>query len=561
MASFASRLGLSWRSVAVGHNVEAIATLSGLDPGALSRTSPITSAGDRTVVIAGEVVALGDWTMTVRRFCPACLAEDVAASIRDGRASETVAFHRLIWNVSSIERCPTHRLNLLSACPTCRSSLGWRHQTVLRCPKGCSLAIGGGRGDRDVRMDTYFAGRLGGGERIPHPHLDQLPYRRAVGLCERVGRLASVGWQERLSRQSSEADAVARRAGFDMMLRFPEAVLDALDEILLVGRSNATAAGIGALYGWVYPDWLASEEDEATALIAPIVRAHAVSKGVVARDEAILGHGAPPTVDLTTVVRSTDMGFARCRKILSDAGVIPAGSRQGVAFAMDPDRVASALRVASKSVGRVTAAKMLGTTRHRVSDLVDEGVLRLRERGIDLTSVQEFREAIMAVCRADPPPDARGLLESCRSSGLSVAVVCSAIVACRLDAWYADKGRPDFDLRCILVSPAGVKALRPQTSMSLSFAAQTLGVHRECVRQLVSCCALRRASGRGLDHATVSRFADRHYSAARLAREAGVSPRKLISDLALSGIMPAFGPPDFRQVIYRKADFDGQTRH
>ena len=235
---FARSIDFSLREVLVGRDVERLAFRCGLDPAQLAMFSPLVDAGNRTVQIRGEVIALGDWSTTGRRVCPSCLSGDLASAAATGKEPGTVTYHRAIWDVRSIRHCPLHRRSIVDACPYCGVPISWGWGPVHLCRHGCDLAKNDGQGDASVAFDAYVAARLGFGSAPPQEVLDSLPYRRVVGFCERVGLVANAGWLKRLPRQSSEQDEASRRAGFRMLAHWPVSFFEALDRIVSTPASQ-----------------------------------------------------------------------------------------------------------------------------------------------------------------------------------------------------------------------------------------------------------------------------------------------------------------------------------
>ncbi|TRW15145.1 TniQ family protein [Glacieibacterium frigidum] len=480
---FATSLGLDYREVLTGRHVEAIATRAGLNPGELARFSPDIDAPTRTVLLNGQEVALGDWSASSRRACVACCAADEEEARATGRALDWAVAHRAFLDVRSIERCPIHRLPLHNCCLGCGTELLWSRAPLGACPHGCRLSSFNARGDLDVSLERYLAARIGFGPTIAMLLLDGLPYRRVAQLLERVGRVELLGWTRRLARQTPEADAAARRLGFEMVSDWPASLLRALDGILLAASEPVgVEEGIIARYGWVYPDWLAVENDEVTALIAPIVRGHAVLNGIVARDEPMLGHRPPPTISLTAAARLSGLSRERTRALLEGAGAIPDGSKRGVAFALEPAAVAAAT-TAQKTMGltRESAAVLLGTSRSRVADLLRAGLLDREGKHVAATSIETLLRLLHSKSRSQPaPPSAVPLPRACRGWGVPLAEACEAIVVGRLAVWASPASG---GLSMLLVRPEDLGARRRQ--LSLAVAARRIGIHTECMGQLV----------------------------------------------------------------------------
>lgn len=552
VSRFASSVGLRWREVMAGRQVFAVAAGAGLDADVLAGWSPTIDAASRTVSLRGEIVSLGDWSVASRRACPCCVAEDAAAAAETGREADWVVAHRAFLDVGSIGRCPRHRVPLVDCCPGCGAALVWWRAPLRLCPSGCDLGRFAQVGGLDVGLDAYLAGRLGIGPAVPTPVLDDLPFRRAVQFCERVGRVAAEGWLPRLGRRSSAADDACRRMGFEMAADWPGSLFKALDWVLAASSAAGVRDGLIARYGWIHPDWLSVEHDEVADLLRPLVRSHAVAHGVIARDEPILSHPAPPTVCLIHAAAAAGMGFDRSRRLLREGGVVPEGSRRGVAFAMDPAAVAAALGVVTAAVTttRADAGQALGVGRSRVGDLLDAGLLDRVGGRVTIATVRRLGAALAAAVSAgEPPPGTIRLLDACRGRGVPIAEAMSRVVSGTLSVWSPG---PDTRAASLLVLPRDLGPRR--RAVSRVDAARRLGVHPQCLGEIVAAGAIATARDGGVDEGSLTAFAATHVTAVQLARTYDCSPRALIARLARVGVEPAFAPPMFRQTVFTRAD-------
>ena len=144
--SYAEDLGIQGRYL---QPVECRAILSKVPIGnwdEVDRWTPIFQ--NKTVTIAGEVISAEHWTMSGRRFCPACLAES--------------AHHRTWWDLTFMVRCPFHDLDLMRN-DSSGNAIGWGYPSIDTTPKGERLSrFGVPRKDEpDDGWEAYVLGRLG----------------------------------------------------------------------------------------------------------------------------------------------------------------------------------------------------------------------------------------------------------------------------------------------------------------------------------------------------------------------------------------------------------------
>ena len=240
-------------------------------------------------------------------------------------------------------------------------------------------------------------------------------------------------------------------------------------------------------------------------------------------------------------------------RVLDEAGVVPSGSRRGVPFAMDPEAVASALSVGiEETVTRAAAGKMLGVGRSRIADLLDAGLLDRHDRRVTSRSVEALiRLVTEATSRSPAPDDAVSLVNACRGCGIPLAHAFSRIISGTLAAWAGRSRTGELDLR---VLPRQLAP--PRRALRRDRAAARVGIHPQCLGQLVRAGAIEVSSDGGVDSGSLDEFIDRHVAASKLAADLSSSPRALISKLAAFGVLPTYGPPRFSQAIYRRHDVE-----
>ena len=325
VSSFATSLGVQLRDALAGRDVARISDLAGLSYSATAWWSPVVSAADRVVTIAGEELSLGDWSVTRRRHCPECLRQDVGQARDLGLPADWVASHRSHWDVRSITACPLHGAALVEACPCCGASLGWRDARRLACPN-CRADLTAGSVAINDPLGRYVSARLGIVLSERPKVLDDLPLRQAVRLCGKLGRAGLGGPPEGNSAgvpMLSVASEGFRRASIGA------GGLDDVLDRLLASRVGSAPDGLGGAYGWLHDEWLGTGDPTASAY-KEALRRHAVAHNIIAADEERLGSFPPPTVNLTEAAAKAGVAVKRMRRLLNDAGAIPPARAVGV---------------------------------------------------------------------------------------------------------------------------------------------------------------------------------------------------------------------------------------
>lgn len=549
VTSFATSLGLKFRDALAGRDAARIAELAGLSPTAVGWWSPVVSAPDRLVTVAGEELSLGDWSIARRRHCPECLLADVGEAQRLGLPGDWLASHRSIWDVRSIAACPEHGVALVDACHACAAPLGWRDARRLACPN-CRADLTVPSKPLYDPLGRYVAARLGVGRSERPAVLEDLPLRHAVRLCGKLGR---AGLDAAPENSTAGVPAIEFAVeGYKRAAAGATGLDDVLDR-LLARRAGDAADGLGGAYGWLHDEWLGTDDPTAPAYRAAL-RRHAVANGVIAADEQRLGARPPPTINLTQAASEAGVAIERMRRALDDAGAIPPGSRRGVSFALDPAVVALAGR--RRGAIRRAARELLGVGRSALMGLAEAGL-------VDLSDEDRFRASagrLMAdvgrqLCAGSPPSGTSSLPVATVAASVPMSRVVEALMQGCIPAWRDGDGD---GLAGIAVRAADLCPLRARPDGYTGVAAaQSLGLHPECVRALLRGGSLVRGADGLIAAADLEAFRSAYVVGGELARERGRSPARLVADLADAGIHPAWPLATHRQAIFRRSELPG----
>lgn len=188
VATLAASLGLASHRLHMRSSLEKIGSVGRSETVSLAHD---TATDDRDIVtLRGQTLKRGtQWSsLSVRRACPACYAEDKQATEPVKRRMPR-AWHRTWWDVAAVTACPVHYCRLISRCPQCSEPFDPGRGSIDRCPNNheisrfeCVPADA-----KDVRSSAYIVGRLGGGPRISVPVLDDMPLHWAIETMEVLG--------------------------------------------------------------------------------------------------------------------------------------------------------------------------------------------------------------------------------------------------------------------------------------------------------------------------------------------------------------------------------------
>lgn len=546
---FASFLGLDARRLLTGHSVALVAELAGLSADEIASWSPIVDPAARLVRLRGVTLADRDWSTRWRRYCPQCMAAEFEKARAELIEPEWVVHHHAIWDVTALQSCPVHLRPLTDTCWHCGQRQGWRSANLFRCCQ-CKADLTAGPVEYHVDpVGSYIARRM---LRFGPDHsvLDALPLHDALRLFMRLGQAKRIGAACTLLRQDRASVLADRTCGYYMAQDLEGRFNSVLDTLISVRPANAPAGLLGA-YGWIYGEWLASE-DPTAVVVRPIVYRHAVRNGLMTSDEARLGNTAPQTVCIKQVASEWGLGYERTRALLDKAGAIPAGSRAGVAFTIDPLvlKMVNARRTSGISVK--AAAARLGTGAKQVRDMIASGIIaRNSDNSVCTSALANFEEAIASrVQPGAPPKDAASIGEAAVANAVPIHRVCKAIMEGHILAWRGAGSQ----MAGVMVRRADVRNLREQkAAYSVERASQILELHPDCVRSLHRDGIIPGPNAR-ISADGLAMFKLEFVAAAQWARSVGIKPKGAMRTLAKNGLVPAFALKTYRQAIYRRCD-------
>ncbi len=546
VGAFASACGLSLRSLLAGRGATMLARLVGIEADGLGHFSPDIDASSRTVRLGGERIALGDWSVSSRRWCCGCLAEDRSAASARGEPESFHMHHRCWWDVRSITSCPRHGTPLRETCASCGRRQGWGGR-IDRCGCGTSLLSMVEDRGADRVSDAFLAGRIMGAA-DPATRLDALGYDDAVRLLDRTGEIE--GWSRFRPARPQEERGTIRDRGLDMLSNWPDGFQMALDTV--VGEAPPRA-GLLARYGWVYEFWIKDLPAEAFGNeLRRELRRHAVANGIMAADEVRLGHDPEvATVSATAAAGLLGMGYARARRALDREGLVPVGARRGVTIPVPHSGLASALRRRRATVGLTGLREVFGVGRGQARRVAVAAAIPSVGGRYDGKAASRYVARLRGyACHKDSSAKRTIPLPiACRAVGVPLDVACAAVAEGKLDV----AAGPGIGLTGLHVKPADLRELASARGLSIERTAARLGVHHEVARALVRQGHLGSGVGiRGVGADDVERFRSEYVPAAELARSVGTSPRKVLRRLGEMGMRPVIGPPDCRAAFFRR---------
>lgn len=536
-------IGVPWYGFLRGMHVDAVARSVRIDETALASDTG-TSAGS-WVHLRGERLRPRQWSILgSRRACPACLDSD-----RPLRAGDLLprAWHRAWWDVRPCTVCPTHRVELIDACPCCGSTLDFVHTPIARCAAGHSLMADRPRVTGGYDGDAYIVGRLGGGPRMENVLLDAGTLGEAIEVLELLGSAAG-------SLATSRKHHALLHAGFSVAAGWPHAFDRLLDQISAKSPARPGKWGVASSYGSLHARLQEMRDGPLTRILKDRLRAHAVRNGL-AISRSIFGVVDEPTkvMALTHAAKRMGVGYDRARRELRRRGLVPARTRRGTPIVVPAEAVEELLGQRSGGKTASEAADMLGIGRPQFRCLVAAGLLARGADGFVLSDLEAFVAGLATGAPASfDRSTALPLPAACKSARCRMESGLEAIRTGRLRVagFVSGKG-----LRGVFVDVSALRAVgkASRDALTIEDAAAALGIKWQTMRTLID-LRLVRAGEHGVGASAIAAFRRDFVPGVRMARAAGVAPRSLMTMLKDRGIRPAAAPPGCRQVFYRRAD-------
>lgn len=508
----------------------------------LRRATPIQE-GD-WIVMGDERLRRMQWSVTKRRYCPACLAE--------------ASYHRSWWDILPILTCPYHGLPLKD-CDDDGNAVRWWWPHMDATPKGNDLAIAGHRvAEVPQGFGGYVIGRLGFAPHIPAPLLDERPLSDVMDMCARFGQLLDD--PSGRSRPVVTADSYER--GFEALSAGPGHLVETIRKWM---RSNSTETqrrrGYSRLWEWGVIDLCSRDSGLMEVAVKKALAAEnrRSDRSVTDEDFRI------PDVGMEELRLRLGIGKKAMVTVTESLGILPERDWMRAHVHFNAEEVELVEEFFEDLITRVEAAEMLGILSTDVSKLVDKGWLAAY-KGVSRggRTGRRFRRSEVAelLCRIPPPTedfDARltvsftTLAKRYKKNGGLLAV---RVLEGKEVPVSKDESKPGFaglrfkaTSRCVRSGREKSARLRQRTAkgsrkVSAAKAAALLGVSPPTVVALVKKRMLRGASRRGksglhkIPAKAVHDFASAFANVQVYRDYLGLSYHEVMSLLADKGVEP-----------------------
>lgn len=540
------RYALGWSETEILSGAKAADTeqLAGIPEGT---TKPWTATGPTLdgsgIILNNQQISLRSLMLRqrIRRCCTLCIGMDQEAASKLGQHCDRYIWHRSYWDIAAITGCAIHQVELVSACPKCERPLSWREPSLSQCPVGCDLGQFSGQSWQDP-LSLYLLGRFNLGKQITNVVLDVLTVRDALALCTILGKM---GQQ---SRPLKSVEVVPlQQKGFLSTINWPHNLHIQLEALHL--ETEPTRRGITGSYGRLY-DRIQSRKTD-FPMVCEAIRDHAIKRRVISQNDDVLGLGcSEEMLSIKDIVSRMHVSSAKVRRILSQDIEVDKTIRRGVRAKIDRSiiyKIQSEMN--NRALGNRSIGTILGVGRGCARDLRNMNLLPAQGQLVTFADVAAFKLKVTEKCTLKIVPEMITVRSSAKSHNERYSKIIRLILEGNILAGINPKSSGNCMVDDIFIYPR-LHDISDNDCITLVNAAKTIGIHSQCLGELVQRGIILRKTKYGLYKPSLQEFENEFVPANRLSKAITTGPRYLIQHLTAEGVHASFGPPKFRQTIY-----------
>ncbi|OLS52679.1 TniQ family protein [Rhodovulum sulfidophilum] len=582
-ASFASRLawanglsfasefcadqGFALQSLADGEEraLSILAQLGGVDRAELLR-GLVTKTSTGQYLVAGQLIEKRWITRRRLRFCPKCVAEDIAASAVGG------APQRCAWHIPSIRACPQHgcRLHEDESYSHSRGphdfagrirDLGLEPEQLeqLVVPKA------------PTSLESYLARRMAG-ERQDR-WLDDLGFGAVALGAEILGivDLFGVGAKPKFLSEGDKCQAGAR--GFEILSRGERGLRDLLEAI---HRDAGAPVSLSRRhYGCLF-NWLEQSHADQYEPLRAIVRDFMAETYPIGEGDMLFGKpcAARRVYSVEALRRDLGLGYRQTLELLQANGFLTSGGDVGKSALLDARALKPIVERFTGAICQVAAQRKVNAPRAQFDALVAGGILSpiagspVGRPYYDEGQLDAFLASIRPRVEVGEGGGGAerlvGIQTTCRKAVAGAADVVRLIQKGALKT--VAKSSEESGYLSVRLDPQEVaealRLLKPEGYLR-STLARYLGINESAVRYLVETGYLTQARARHplsrksikvVTYESVDHFLERYVPCKHLAEFEGEGTRSVGDQLEAIGLKPLALSPAGKGRVFLRAD-------
>lgn len=561
--------GIQPRSIDLGEEsaIRFMATLCGMGVGPLARWSP-RRRPDRSWQLHGQNLGCDGVERTFFRFCPACVAADLAAG---GRANP---FMRAEWTVAALRTCREHGLLLASASPDRDFFVPYDFaRTILpMTPDLPRLTEEAGRPSTSP-LETYLVDRLLTGTK-KGSWLDDLSFHAAADLSEVFGAVALHGKKVRVTNLTAAERVDAGAAGHAVLAEGRAGIRRFLLDLIRETRDGKGVWGPQLAIGRINDFLDARRDDPGYAPAVDYVREVVMDEVPLDPDVEVLGRpvGVRRVWNLRSLAREVGTTVPLLKKILVRNGYMSAKAEfRASRLTVDTDKVRALVATLDDEILTLPGVmRRTGLPRHHIGALVSAGgfisitgagkVYNAQHR-FGARNVDDTMELLMGGEAVDGIPPGMATLADARHAAICTFPEILKLVLDGRLSWIGNlRGATGLD--AILVPQAEVAALtkreKPAGLTRIEVQRRT-GLTQKPVQKLfeqrifdlrIARNPVKRSEEVVATEESVERFMRDHITLHALAKHHGVHFLRMQAIMTAARIGPMFDPVEFSATFY-----------
>lgn len=557
MRTFCRDIGLDTSRLKIGDTTE-VRKLAKLTDVPLQQllASAVTSARNKPVQLKGHVFNPATLKREYLRFCPHCLADDLAAP-SPFPGSQT--YYRAIWFFPQVTACIAHERAIveIERPGTIETQSHDFCALIGNLPDGIAPLTALSHKRKPTDFEKYVAARLEG-RRSRHLLLDGLSLEAAINMCERFGVATTHGRKATSRKLTGEQLALARNAGFQQLKKGEHGILAVFDK--LAASTETAAFSPHGCYGELYMSLHKAFKAPEYEIFRDLLKKHALTQNILAGTDLF---GSP-----------VEGGLVRVRDVAAELGIAPTLARATLKRRGRGRELASGLGIVKGDAKRdiekhletvwswAEAREHLGCDLTTQRKLYEAGILtsdpEYTQGTCDKREVLSLERRLREVGMAQPDDRQVSLWEAVRPAESNIAEIIQIVLSGKLDTVSIVPGMPI--LKGLRVMVDEIKASYfPAGAITMSEAAELLCLSASGISTLLTYGGLKaeklafpREKWWAVDRLDAERF-HRDYITLFECREISKRTQNWLSSNAKrQGIQPAFPTSIVVQAIFER---------
>ncbi|WP_421406596.1 TniQ family protein [Agrobacterium tumefaciens] len=394
--ALASRLGFSFRGLALGRGVDIQRFASALGTSEASLESGVVNNGERlTTTISGELFSRPMTQRAHLRICPHCILED---EITAGGRRGFRAYGRTEWLVVPVQICREHECLIFTLRPE-RLLYGLEHDFAAKLEfhreQIPMIARATTRQVPDA-YQGYVEGRLRSGPK-GNRWLDAFPLDVVGRVCEAVGIVDQHGVSGQVQMLGAGEISVCTGRGYEIICGGEADFGRFLNKLVSRFYESASATGGRALYGYLHTVLATASPVSEYEPFRAIMRDVTLNSVPLSPGFNFLGPVAKRRLhSVYSASEEFDIQPKRLLSLLVRSRKVAADSvgKSYNRIILDSSEMAEFAIEAKQTLSFADAARALGAERSQLKSIIEHGILWIFERSIGGDSEYSRKQAL-----------------------------------------------------------------------------------------------------------------------------------------------------------------------